>query len=277
VNADSADRRLYGWGHSERSLALAAATSPSSTRSGTSDTTVKRRARPARDPSRSRAARRSSSTARALSSATDAGRSLDGSHDPPPGCRYLASPWLAGELAQPFCFAQIGKPGKRRKEMRSAFVVRSARARRSRGSRGPPARSPRSTSAAGRAGGFADPSGWKCSARYCAHHARCPGGGGLQATRGRRALRGLRGAPRAQLRSRRCGRTCRGRARHGGSRPSVGRDPQHALSSSDQEALNGARHVPAVLCAQTRSRQGRAQSGFSARPECSAPSPPTSS
>ena len=27
--------------------------------------------------------------------------------------------------------------------------------------------------------GFADPSGWKCSQRYCGHWARCPGGGGL--------------------------------------------------------------------------------------------------
>ena len=27
--------------------------------------------------------------------------------------------------------------------------------------------------------GFADPSGWKCSPRYCSHHARCPGGAGL--------------------------------------------------------------------------------------------------
>jgi hypothetical protein len=27
--------------------------------------------------------------------------------------------------------------------------------------------------------GFGDPSGWKCSARYCSHHARCPGGAGL--------------------------------------------------------------------------------------------------
>jgi hypothetical protein len=29
-------------------------------------------------------------------------------------------------------------------------------------------------------GGFADPGGWKCSPRYCTHHARCPGGGGLE-------------------------------------------------------------------------------------------------
>ncbi|WP_028064659.1 hypothetical protein [Solirubrobacter soli] len=27
--------------------------------------------------------------------------------------------------------------------------------------------------------GFADPSGWKCSARYCGRCGRCPGGGGL--------------------------------------------------------------------------------------------------
>ena len=27
--------------------------------------------------------------------------------------------------------------------------------------------------------GFADPSGWKCSPRYCSHFGRCPGGGGL--------------------------------------------------------------------------------------------------
>ena len=27
--------------------------------------------------------------------------------------------------------------------------------------------------------GFADPARWKCSQRYCRHHARCPGGAGL--------------------------------------------------------------------------------------------------
>ena len=27
--------------------------------------------------------------------------------------------------------------------------------------------------------GFADPTAWKCSPRYCAHHHRCPGGAGL--------------------------------------------------------------------------------------------------
>ena len=27
--------------------------------------------------------------------------------------------------------------------------------------------------------GFADPTGWKCSARYCSHYRVCPGGAGL--------------------------------------------------------------------------------------------------
>ena len=27
--------------------------------------------------------------------------------------------------------------------------------------------------------GFADPTGWKCSARYCSHLRVCPGGRGL--------------------------------------------------------------------------------------------------
>jgi hypothetical protein len=27
--------------------------------------------------------------------------------------------------------------------------------------------------------GFADPSGWKCSRRYCSHYTSCPGGAGL--------------------------------------------------------------------------------------------------
>jgi hypothetical protein len=27
--------------------------------------------------------------------------------------------------------------------------------------------------------GFAEPGGWKCSARYCGHYGHCPGGGGL--------------------------------------------------------------------------------------------------
>ena len=43
-------------------------------------------------------------------------------HDPQAGL-YLAGRWLAGDPAHEFCFAQIGKPGKRRKTMTTAFVM----------------------------------------------------------------------------------------------------------------------------------------------------------
>jgi hypothetical protein len=105
-------------------------------------------------------------------------------HDPQAGL-YLAGRWLTAQPAEQFCFAQIGKPGARRKTMSSAFVV----TRRSTGQlRTTLARIAQAASQIAalyeRYGpdepwGFADPGGWKCSPRYCAHHARCPGGGGL--------------------------------------------------------------------------------------------------
>lgn len=105
-------------------------------------------------------------------------------HDPQASL-YLAGRWLAGDPAHEFCFAQIGKPGARRKQMSVSFVttrrsvgqlrvmlVRIAQA------------ASQIVAAYERCGpdepwGFADPAGWKCSPRYCAHHHRCPGGGGL--------------------------------------------------------------------------------------------------
>src|SRR3954449_6741748 len=105
-------------------------------------------------------------------------------HDPQAGL-YLAGRWLAGQPAEHFCFAQIGKPGKKRKTMSTAFVV----TRRSAGElRATLVRIAQAASqihalyeryGPDEAWGFADPSGWKCSPRYCAHHPRCPGGGGL--------------------------------------------------------------------------------------------------
>ena len=105
-------------------------------------------------------------------------------HDPQAGL-YLAGRWLAGDPAREFCFAQIGRPGARRKQMSASLVT----------TRRPPgqlrAMLARIAQAASqivacyeRYGpdepwGFADPGGWKCSPRYCAHHGRCPGGGGL--------------------------------------------------------------------------------------------------
>jgi hypothetical protein len=105
-------------------------------------------------------------------------------HDPQAGL-YLAGRWLAGDPAEHFCFAQIGKPGSRRKQMSCAFVV----TRRTHGQmRTTLARIAQAASqivalyeryGPDEPWGFADPSGWKCAPRYCAHHARCPGGGGL--------------------------------------------------------------------------------------------------
>jgi hypothetical protein len=105
-------------------------------------------------------------------------------HDPQAGL-YLAGRWLAGRPAHSFAFAQIGKPGSRRKTMTTALVA----TRRSDGQlRATLARIAQAASQIDtlyeRFGpdepwGFADPSSWKCTPRYCAHHRQCPGGGGL--------------------------------------------------------------------------------------------------
>jgi hypothetical protein len=105
-------------------------------------------------------------------------------HDPQAGL-YLAGRWLAGQPAEQFCFAQIGKPGKKRKTMSTSLVV----TRRSVGElRAMLVRIAQAASqihalytrfGPDEPWGFADPSGWKCSTRYCGHYARCPGGGGL--------------------------------------------------------------------------------------------------
>ena len=105
-------------------------------------------------------------------------------HDPQAGL-YLAGRWLAGDPAREFCFAQIGKPGKRRKQISASLVTTRRTAGQLRATLARIAQAASQIAALyERYGpdepwGFADPSGWKCSPRYCSHHARCPGGGGL--------------------------------------------------------------------------------------------------
>jgi hypothetical protein len=105
-------------------------------------------------------------------------------HDPQAGL-YLAGRWLAGEPAEHFCFAQIGKPGKKRKTMSTAFVITRRSTRELRATLVRIAQAASQIHALyERFGpdepwGFADPAGWKCSQRYCGHWGRCPGGGGL--------------------------------------------------------------------------------------------------
>ena len=104
--------------------------------------------------------------------------------DPQAGL-YLAGRWLERDPAHEFCFAQIGKPGARRKQMSAGLIT----TRRSPGQlRAVLARIAQAASQIDasyrRFGpdepwGFADRSGLKCSPRYCTHHPRCPGGGGL--------------------------------------------------------------------------------------------------
>ena len=98
---------------------------------------------------------------------------------------YLAGRWLEGDPAGEFCFAQVAKPGPRRREM-SASVITTRRSTAQ--LRGALARIAQVASqivacheryGSDRPWGFADPTGWKCSRRYCEAWANCPGGGGL--------------------------------------------------------------------------------------------------
>jgi hypothetical protein len=105
-------------------------------------------------------------------------------HDPQAGL-YLAARWLEGQPARDFSFAQIAKPGKRRRQMTASLVTPSRTPGQLRGSLA------RIAQAAGQIAacyerfgpdqpwGFADPTGWKCSERYCSAWPTCPGGLGL--------------------------------------------------------------------------------------------------
>lgn len=104
--------------------------------------------------------------------------------DPQAGL-YLAGRWLEGRPARELAFAQIAKPGKRRANMTTALVATT----RSEGQlRGILARIALAASQIAacyeRFGpdlpwGFADPSSWRCTQRFCPAWAVCPGGAGL--------------------------------------------------------------------------------------------------
>ncbi len=104
--------------------------------------------------------------------------------DPQAGL-YLAGRWLEGYPAKELVFAQIAKPGKRRKHMSAALISTSRSAGEMRGMLARIALAASQIAAFNqlygpeRPWGFADPTSWKCSPRYCAHWASCPGGRGL--------------------------------------------------------------------------------------------------
>jgi hypothetical protein len=105
-------------------------------------------------------------------------------HHDPQASLYLAGRWLQNDPAREFCFAQIGKPGRRRKQMTASLVATSRSDRQLRGALVRIAQAASQIVACyERFGpdepwGFADPTSWKCSPRYCPHHAACPGGAG---------------------------------------------------------------------------------------------------
>jgi hypothetical protein len=114
------------------------------------------------------------------------GRTLsqnEADHDPQASL-YLAGRWLEGDPASEFCFAQIGKPGRRRKQMTATLIATSRTTRQLRGTLVRIAQAASQIAACyerfgpDQPWGFADPTSWKCSPRYCPHHAACPGGAG---------------------------------------------------------------------------------------------------
>jgi hypothetical protein len=104
--------------------------------------------------------------------------------DPQAGL-YLAGRWLEEYPAREFCFAQIAKPGKRRKQMTSSVLPTSRTPGQLRGVLARIAlAASQIVACCERYGpdqpwGFADPTSWRCSPRFCHLWASCPGGRGL--------------------------------------------------------------------------------------------------
>jgi hypothetical protein len=98
---------------------------------------------------------------------------------------YLAGRWLEDFPAGEFCFAQIAKPGKRRKQLGTSLVSTTRTTGQLRGVLARLAVAASQIAACherygpDQPWGFADPTSWRCSRRYCIHWGACPGGRGL--------------------------------------------------------------------------------------------------
>lgn len=104
--------------------------------------------------------------------------------DPQAGL-YLAGRWLEGSPATGLLFAQIVKPGKRRKQMSASLVGTRPTPGQLRGVLARLALAASQIAGAherygpDQPWGFADPTSSKCSPRWCVHWSGCPGGAGL--------------------------------------------------------------------------------------------------
>ena len=103
----------------------------------------------------------------------------------PQASLYLAGRWLEGRPAEEFAFAQIARPGRQRRQMSATLTT----TRRTQGQlRAALARIALAASeidayyrrfGPDRPWGFADPTSWKCSERFCSAWSSCHGGAGL--------------------------------------------------------------------------------------------------
>ena len=98
---------------------------------------------------------------------------------------YLTGRWLQGNPAEEFLFAQVAKPGPRRRQMSSALVQTTRTIGQMRATLARLALAAIEITATyerlgpDRPWGFADPTSWKCSERFCGSFGTCPGGRGL--------------------------------------------------------------------------------------------------
>ena len=103
----------------------------------------------------------------------------------PQASLYLAGRWLEGYAARELVFAQIARPGQRRKQMSASLTGTGRSVGEMRGVLARIALAASQIVACherygpDQPWGFADPTSWKCSPRYCHHWASCPGGRGL--------------------------------------------------------------------------------------------------
>ena len=98
---------------------------------------------------------------------------------------YLAGRWLEGNAARYFRFDQIARPGKRRAQTAVSMITTRRSVAQLRGALARIGQAARQIAAyherfgPDEPWGFADPTAWKCSARYCDAFRSCPGGAGI--------------------------------------------------------------------------------------------------